>query len=156
MHCAAHRSVSPPSSCVIGLCPSAWRRSSSAAARPWPSSPPAPPLASYGGEAEPGRSSEEFSVPSRCPNPCVGSSLGHGCVSSLAPRPTEQEMNSTHSFPKFPSPPPPPPAQSPPPTLPACALSHSSSLYGREVGSVALMGNEVPAEFQSVFLHFHL
>lgn len=129
----AHRLVWGRSSCGFCLCLSAWRRSSSAGARPWWS------FSSSSSSVLPDRRRRVWqeqrgvSAPSSCSGPSFLFTLSHNCDSSLALRAAEQEMNSTHSFPKFPSPPPPPPPV-PPPTLPPAT--------GREGGS-GLMGNVV-------------
>lgn len=123
----AHRLVWGRSSCGFCLCLSAWRRSSSAGARPWWSF-----SSSSSSSVLPDRRRRVWqeqrgvSAPSLCSDPSFLFTLSHNCDSSLALRAAEQEMNSTHSFPKFPSPPPPPPPV-PPPTLPPAT--------GREGGS---------------------
>lgn len=124
---AAHRSVWGRSSYGICLCLSAWKKSFSAEAQPWRSPllllllllillllpllllrhflwPPGKE------KTTPVRVERGVSAPSSRSNSSFHFTLGHDCNSSLPLRAAEQEMNSTHSFPKFPSPPPPPPS----------------------------------------------
>lgn len=125
----AHRSVWGRSSCGICLCLSAWRRSSSAGARPWRSFSSSSVLPERRRRVQ--QEQRGVSAPSSCSDHSFLFTLSHDCDSLLALRAAEQEMNSTHSFPKFPSPPPPPPPPVPPPTLPPATERRRQWTHGK-------------------------